>query len=93
MGDERWTWDPAKELRNIAKHHVSFSLAAYVFGDPAHLTQEDPERSEHRYRTLGMVGNTVLFVVHTWPLEAQPGRIISARKATRRERRIYHGEP
>ncbi|WP_299437618.1 BrnT family toxin [uncultured Rhodospira sp.] len=90
MEDDDWTWDPAKAARNKAKHSVSFALAVRVFDDPLHLTTEDPEPSEARYRTLGAVGTTVLFVVHTWPLNDRPGRIISARKATPRERRIYH---
>ncbi len=92
MYDDEWTWDPAKEARNKEKHRVSFALAVHVFDDPCHLTMADPEPSEDRFRTLGVVGNTVLFVVHTWPLNDEPGRIISARKATPRERRIYHGQ-
>ncbi len=57
-------------------------------------TREDPYPYEERWRTIGMVGTQVVMVVHTWPdLYAETGeeigRIISARKATRREREAY----
>ena len=47
---------------------------------------------EERWQTLGMVGNVLLLVIHTWPARevgGYAGRIISARKATARERRLY----
>ncbi|MQX36022.1 BrnT family toxin [Roseospira navarrensis] len=91
--DDRWTWDPIKAERNLAKHRVSFELAALVFQDPMQLTFDDPERSEMRFRTLGSVGGAVLVVAHTCPTETEPGRIISARRATPRERRMYHEKP
>ena len=89
----QWTWDLNKADENRRKHGVSFELAAWVFEDPGHLTQEDPTPHEQRYRTLGLVGDIVLFVVHTWPDSDDTdgeGRIISARKATPYERRNYH---
>lgn len=92
MSEWEWTWDPVKASRNRAKHGLSFTTAIRVFDDPAHLTIEDCELTEQRFQTLGMVGGVVLLVVHTWPMGATPGRIISGRKATARERRIYHGE-
>lgn len=75
---------------------VSFELAQLVFADPLHMTSPDPSDSEVRWRTIGMVGNVAIFVVHTEPVFTEDGligRIISARKATTRERRIYeYGE-
>jgi uncharacterized protein len=94
MKDATWVWDPQKELTNIRKHGLSFSTAIRVFADPYHLSDVDPHESEERWRTLGLVGSVVLFVVHTMP-ELDPftgeevGRIIGARKATRREREAY----
>ncbi len=57
-------------------------------------TLEDPHSDERRWRTIGMVGNQVGMVVHTWPnldpvTGDEVGRIISARKATRHERAAY----
>ncbi|MCY4110387.1 MAG: BrnT family toxin, partial [Chloroflexi bacterium] len=62
--------------------------------DPMSATREDPFPGEQRWRTIGMVGTQVVMVVHTWPgVDAETGeligRIISARKATRREREAY----
>ena len=89
-----WTWDSAKDRANLRKHGLTFETAALVFDDPLAVTRLDHHFSEQRWRTVGMVGNTVLFVVHTWP-DIDPltgdevGRIISARKATTRERKAY----
>ncbi len=91
-------WDPSKALSNIKKHGVSFDLAATVFLDALALTVYDPASSEgeERWFTLGL-DNTgrLLAVAHTYE-EVAPGRvrvrIISARRATRRERRSYQDE-
>lgn len=90
----RWTWDQAKNEANLQAHSLSFEAAAYVFDDPLSATQEDPYPHEQRWRTIGMVGTQVVMVVHTWPdfdteTGDEIGRIISARKATRRERETY----
>ncbi len=90
----RWTWDQAKNEANLRAHGLNFEAALYVFDDPMAATQEDPYPHEQRWRTIGMVGTQVLMVVHTWPdpyMETGEGfgRIISARKATRREREAY----
>ena len=65
-----------------------------MFDDPLSATREDPYPDEERWRTIGMVGNQVVMVVHTWPASEteaseELGCIISARKATRREREAY----
>ena len=90
----RWTWDQVKNEANLRAHRLSFETAAFVFDDPLSVTQEDPYQYEQRWRTVGIVGNKVVMVVHTWPefdLKAREeiGRIISVRKATRRERKAY----
>ena len=90
----RWEWDSNKNEANRRKHGLSFQTAILVFDDPLAVTHSDPYPYEQRWRTAGMVGTTILVVVHTSP-EARSGtgyeigRIISARKATRRERNDY----
>jgi uncharacterized protein len=92
----RWIWDDEKNRINRRHHKVSFEIAALVFGDPLAITLPDPYPDEERWRTIGSPSaerNVVLFVVHTRPEEDEEGeevgRIISARKATRHERRTY----
>ena len=89
-----WIWDDAKADENIRKHDVDFEMATLVFRDRLSLTYEDPFRGESRWRTIGMVNRLVLIVVHTLPGDdGKPcqriGRIISARKAERHERKAY----
>ena len=90
----RWEWDTDKNETNRRTHGLSFETTTLVFGDPFAATREDPYPHEQRWRTMGMVGPVVVMVVHTWP-EVSPetgdevGRIISARKATRHERKAY----
>jgi len=90
----RWTWDAKKNRDNKRHHHLSFETAELVFDDPLAASREDPHSREPRWQTIGRVGPVVLFVVHTWPepdreTGEEVGRIISARKATPRERRAY----
>jgi uncharacterized protein len=88
----RWIWDEGKARSNRRKHRLSFETAQLVFDDP--LAQSKPDRAavEERWLTLGLVGNVPIVVVHTWPdadEDGETGRIISARKATPRERKAY----
>ncbi len=92
-------WDPAKEIKNITKHKISFELAASIFNDPNALSIYDEKHSnteEDRWITLGISKNgTVLVVVHTYEeLEENKVkiRIISSRKATKTEKTQYQGE-
>jgi uncharacterized protein len=83
-------WDPVKATRNLRKHGVSFYEAATVFGDPAAVTYDDPDHSvaERRFITIGRsVPGRLLVVAHAH--REQNVRIISARKATAREREHY----
>ena len=85
-----WTWDPEKDRINQAKHRISFSAAQLVFHDLNLVTEEDDYPHEQRWRTTGRTLQVLITVIHTWPTrQAEPGRIISARKASRRERRTY----
>ncbi len=83
-------WDTNKARRNLAKHGVSFEESSSVFGDPLSLTVPDPvhSKAEERCVTLGTSHrDNLLVVVHTE--RGDNIRIISARPASRRERRTY----
>ncbi len=91
-----WTWDKNKEQRNIRSHGISFETAVHVFDDPLAITNADPFWDELRWRTMGTIGVNIVVVIHTMPeidhTGRELGRIISARKATKLERRIYENE-
>ena len=91
--DEEFEWNLQKDEENSAKHGVSFDLARYVFNDPAHYTGEGYiESGELRYDTLGRVSeHLVLRVTHTERPHDDMAkiRILSARKADAKERKIY----
>jgi uncharacterized DUF497 family protein len=89
MGLE-FEWDQDKAKRNLRKHGVSFEEASSVFGDPLALTIPDPLHSqeEDRFITLGESHRRRLVVVASTD-RGDKIRIISARVATRRERRDY----
>jgi len=93
----RYEWGPRKDRANQAKHGVSFATAARVFEDPRQLSVQDRhEAGEERWQTLGLVGGVVILLVAHMYREDVEGdeviRIISARKATRRERQRYEQE-
>ncbi len=83
-------WDSRKARSNFTKHNVAFEDASTIFGDPLTLTIADPEHSlaEERYVTMGRAfDGKVLVVVHTD--RGNNIRIISGRRASRRERKFY----
>jgi len=86
-------WDPEKARSNYARHGVSFEEAMGSFRDPLSITILDPDHSEDEDRFV-LTGRSsagqLLVVVHTDRGSAI--RIISARRATRRERRTYEQE-
>lgn len=90
-------WDPAKAASNLRKHKVSFQLAATVIMDPLSKSIPDDDHSqfEERWVTMGIARNGQLLVVsHTY---VETGgevyvRLISARAATRKERRQYESD-
>lgn len=82
--------DPIKAAKNFKKHKVSFEEAASIFGDSMELTFPDPDHSigEVRWLSFGMSGKgRVLAVIYT----ERRGkiRLVSARIATKHERKIY----
>ena len=88
----RFVWDAEKDRQNGEKHGVCFELAALVFDDLLAVSVPDPFEYEDRWRTIGLVkGVLILLVIPTIQQEDEDEeiRIISARKATRRERKKY----
>ncbi len=81
-------WDPRKAAANLRKHGIDFADAATVLYDELAITVPNDHPEEDRFVTLGMdaIGR-VLVVVYTW--RGDRARLISARHATRRERRQY----
>jgi uncharacterized protein len=92
----RFEWNETKDLTNQGKHGLSFESAAQVFRDPLQVMIPDRiENGEERWKTFGLVHGTLLVVVaHTLREEEMETvvRIISARRATRFERRFYEEE-
>lgn len=86
----RFEWDDAKAAANFQKHGVSFDEATEVFYDPNALEDYDPGHSdeEARFFIIGLSSRRLLYVVH---LERQGDvlRVISARRASKLERKDY----
>jgi len=88
----RFDWDERKNKSNRIKHGVWFEEAQSVFSDPHGRVFYDPEHSEHedRFILLGVSSAArTLIVVHCYKENDSVVRIISARKATRKEMRFY----
>ena len=90
-----FSWDARKALKNYQKHGVPFEVAATVFSDPVALYWEDLEHGnrERRRKRLGLAADgRVLLIVYT-SRRLRDGtetiRIISARQASRKERKAY----
>lgn len=90
-----YAWDDTKAASNYRKHGILFEEAALAFEDPFAVSIQDRiENGEQRWQTIGMVGGCLLLLVaHTVRFEdAEVVRIISARRANRKERKHYeHG--
>lgn len=90
-----FTWDPIKNVQNFRKHGISFEEAETAFLDENALIYADPDHSdeEDRFILLGFSARTnLLVVVHCYRKNGNEIRIISARKATRRERDYFAEE-
>ena len=86
----KFEWNPNKAVINLRKHNISFQEAATVFDDALSVTFPDPDHSigESRYVIIGMSSLGQLLVVSHTDRENRT-RIISARRASRHERRFY----
>ena len=93
--DERvFAWDEEKQEANIKKHGITFIEAATVFDDINALVRDDPDHSEYedRFVIIGFSESARLLIVcHCYRADDSIIRIISARKANRKERKEYGG--
>ena len=93
-----FTWDDRKAELNVWKHSVTFELASEVFSDPFYIIREDFYPSETRFQVIGKSHTSpsdiflVIYVEHATRDGEDIVRLISARKATPKERRVYHAE-
>lgn len=89
----QFMWDRRKAAANLSKHGISFEEAASCFGDLLSLTVPDPDHSSAEVRTilLGMSSRGRLLVVSHAERRGEI-RLISARAATRQERKQYEEE-
>lgn len=85
-------WDSAKEKKNITKHGISFSVAAKVFGDPFRIELFDKSHSnnEDRYITIGRIDSELIVLTVVYTERDDTIRLISARRADGKERRLYY---
>lgn len=91
MRDDEFEWDDEKAEANYRKHGVAFETATEVFADAFAIEDRDPESDdygEERFRVTGMGGGALLVVVYAEREERI--RIISARRATKKEHDDYY---
>jgi uncharacterized DUF497 family protein len=84
-------WDPNKNSKNIVKHGIDFMDAITIFDDDDRVEAADGRHQygEERIQVIGEAKPGVLLVVYTWRHGATIRRIISARTASRKERKLY----
>ena len=88
----KFLWDPQKDQINRNKHHISFEEAKTVFFDDNARVIHDPDHSitEERFIILGMsIALRLLIVIHCYIEDESIIRIISARKANKKEQKQY----
>ena len=91
---QKFKWDRDKNLSNIEKHGISFKNAAWAFFDPYAATYDDERHSqdEERFLIIGLdESQRLLTVCHCYREDDTVIRIISARKASRPEEKLYGG--
>lgn len=88
----QFEWDDEKEKINIVKHGIDFTTAARVFKDENRLELYDEAHSdtEERYITIGIIDEIAYLVMVVYTEREEAIRLISARKATKQEGRIYY---
>jgi uncharacterized DUF497 family protein len=92
MEDRQIVWDDEKEAVNLAKHHLSFKTAKFVFSDPQRVERLDRSEGntsgETRWQTMGDVDGIIFLVYMEREDET---RLIMARRASKAERKSYYG--
>ena len=90
MQNDRFEWDDRKARLNFLAHKITFDVAQLVFDDPNAVEERDDDPDEGRFNITGMVSGRLVTVNFT---DRPPRiRIISARKANRREQNKYIGQ-
>ena len=89
MQDDEFEWDVDKARANLAKHKIDFWEATLIFGDPVVVDEPDDtmDYGEERFKAIGMVNGRLVTVLYT--VRDDRVRIISARKPTPTETRVY----
>jgi len=87
-----FVWDKAKAEKNLTKHGVSFEQACEVFFDPFYHMRDASQGQEQRWALIGYTNSGRLLYVITVEKHEHAWRIISARPATKQERRGYEKE-
>ncbi|MCD8118802.1 MAG: BrnT family toxin [Lachnospiraceae bacterium] len=87
----KFEWDEEKERLNIEKHGIDFRTAVQVFHDENRIEYFDKIHSigEDRYITIGMIGERMIIITLVYTERVDVIRVISARVATKKERRFY----
>jgi uncharacterized DUF497 family protein len=85
-------WDEEKNKANVKKHGIDFETAAHVFKDNNRIEYYDIAHSvfEDRYITIGEIDEVLIVILVVYTERSDAIRIISARKATKQERRAYY---
>ncbi len=88
-GATEFEWDEAKEVANVAKHDIPFEAVVEVFADERRIATIDDrfDYGEERWNVIGLVDGILLTVTYT--MRGHVYRIISARRASRKERETY----
>jgi hypothetical protein len=84
-------WDPRKETKNIRNHGIDFTTASQIWeGRVFERVDDRHDYGEIRFQAFGIAENRILTVVYTWRANAR--RLISARRANAREKRLVEAE-
>ncbi len=81
-------WDENKRHANLEKHGIDFVDAIQIFADAACIEFDSVRNGEKRYQVIGMVEEVVILLVYTGRSEKK--RVISARRASKKEREVYY---
>ncbi len=81
-------WDENKRKINFEKHEIDFVDILELFDDSDRIEFENTYAGEKRFQTIGMIHEVIIFVVYT--LRGSKKRIISARRASKNERKTYY---
>jgi uncharacterized DUF497 family protein len=87
FGPEACTWDEAKDASNFEKHGMNLAAAAQIFRGEILVRRDTRVTDEIRHQAIGVVGAWTVFVVYT--VRDGAPRLISARRASTVEERIY----